>query len=216
VVLTADHGAVPAKTYHGLDDGSPDRGSNNWNWGDTENGAYLSPQPALQPLIDTGNVEMSYADSQLAVWLREDSPAARRETAEVLRTLPDVTSVWEREEDGFARIGRVRWDRMARDGERAWFARHAQELLDTMAAPSGPELVATLPDDTTYSVAGDHGGLQRRAQQIPILFGGGVVGSRDLRAPVHSVDILPTVLRELGVEPTYPLDGVAYRLPQPR
>ena len=40
-------------------------------------------------------------------------------------------------------------------------------------ADYGPDLIATLVDDTTYSVAGDHGGIQRATQQIPIVFAGG-------------------------------------------
>lgn len=214
LVLTADHGSVPAIEFHGIDDGSTDRGLYNWYYGDMENGAYLAPQPALKPLVDTGNVAMSYADSQLAVWLKDDGRARRGEAAAIMAGMPGVTSVWERGDDRFRRVTRVRWDRMARDGERAWFARHARELIDTMADPSGPDLVATLVDDTTYSVAGDHGGIQRRAQQIPIVFAGGQLGARDLWAPVRSVDILPTVLRQLGIQESYPLDGRAYRLPR--
>jgi hypothetical protein len=97
-----------------------------------------------------------------------------------------------------------------------WFAKHARELVNTMAAPTGPDLIATLVDDTTYSVAGDHGGIQRRSQQIPIVFAGGGIGSRDLRGAVRSVDIMPTVLRQLGIAPTYPMDGKAWQLPQAR
>ena len=41
----------------------------------------------------------------------------------------------------------------AAGAEKSWFARKAQELVDTQAADYGPDLVATLPDDTTYSVA---------------------------------------------------------------
>jgi arylsulfatase A-like enzyme len=98
-------------------------------------------------------------------------------------------------------------------GERRWFAHRAQELVDTEAAPYGPDLIATLPDETTYSVAGDHGGIQRAAQLIPIVFAGAGLSGRDLRAPVRSVDIMPTVLRAMGIHPTHPMDGIAYPLP---
>ena len=33
--------------------------------------------------------------------------------------------------------------------ERAWFARHGEELVDTMAHPSGPEVVGLLNSDVT-------------------------------------------------------------------
>lgn len=213
VVLTADHGSVPGRSFHGLDDGTSDRGYYNWYYGDAENGAYLSPQPDLQPLIDTGNVALGYSDSMLSTWLKDTSRPAATATAAVMAKLPGVSAVWIRHGDRYQRVSPVRWGRMTSHGERAWFAAHAQELVNTMAAPSGPDLIATLVDDTTYSVAGDHGGIQRRSQQIPIVFAGGGVGSRDLTGPVRSVDIMPTVLRELGVKATYPMDGKAWRLP---
>ena len=41
----------------------------------------LSPQEALQPLVDTGNVGLSYSDSSLNVWLKDQSPAKVAEAA---------------------------------------------------------------------------------------------------------------------------------------
>jgi hypothetical protein len=70
-----------------------------------------------------------------------------------------------------------------------------------------------LVDHTTYSVAGDHGGIQRYAQQIPIVFAGGGLSSPDLQAPVRSVDVMPMILRHMGIPATYPMDGIAYPLP---
>jgi hypothetical protein len=146
------------------------------------------------------------------VWLKDQSPTAVAEAAAAMRTMADVTAVWSRDDDHYDRVSRVRWDRMDSPGEKSWFARKAQELVDTQAADYGPDLIATLPDDTTYSVAGDHGGIQRDAQQVPIVFAGAGLSSRDLRAEVRSVDIMPTVLRAMGIEPTFPMDGVAYPL----
>ena len=97
--------------------------------------------------------------------------------------------------------------------ENAWFTRKAQELVDTQAAPYGPDLVATLRDNTTYSVAGDHGGIQRASQQIPIVFAGGGVSHKDLRAEVRSIDIMPTILKTLGIKLTKKVDGTGYELP---
>ena len=88
----------------------------------------------------------------------------------------------------------------------------AQELVDTEGADYRPELIATLVDDTTYSVAGDHGGIGRGTKLIPIVFAGGGVSSRDTQAPVRSVDIMPMILRQMGIRP--PTDGrAAYPLP---
>jgi arylsulfatase A-like enzyme len=213
VVLTADHGSVPGRRFHGVDDGTPDRGYYNWYYGALENGEYLKPQPALLPLVRTRNVAMTYSDSMLRAWLKSTSPAKVRQAVRVMRRMPGVSAVWVRHGRHFERATPVRWRSMSRS-ERAWFARRAQSLLDTTAAPHGADVIATLRDDTTYSVAGDHGGIQRRSQQIPIVFAGGGVGSRDLTGPVRSVDVMPTVLRAMHIPRTHRLDGRAYSLPR--
>jgi arylsulfatase A-like enzyme len=217
VVLTADHGSVAADDGHWHGDFEPvtDYGYFNWYYGDPENDVfYNQPQDALQPLIDTGNVGLSYSDSSLNVWLKDQSPAALAEAVKVMTRLPDVTAVWRRDGDHYDRVSRVRWGRMGSGSEKSWFARKAQELVDTQAADYGPDLVATLPDDTTYSVLGDHGGIQRSSQRIPIVFAGADLSSKDLRAQVRSVDIMPTILKAMGIPPTYAMDGTAYRLPR--
>jgi arylsulfatase A-like enzyme len=85
--------------------------------------------------------------------------------------------------------------------------------VDTQAADYGPDLIATLPDNTTYSVLGDHGGIQRTSQLIPIVFAGANTSGKDLQAEVKSVDITPTILRALGIDADYDMDGHAYALP---
>ncbi len=217
VVLTADHGSVAAADGHWHGDFEPvnDYGYYNWYYGDPENDVfYDQPQEALQPLIDTGNVGLSYSDSSLNVWLKDQSPAAVASAAAVMKTLPDVTSVWRRQGDRFERVSPIRWDRMTSGGEKSWFARKTQELVDTQAADYGPDLIATLPDDTTYSVLGDHGGIQRTTQQIPIVFAGADLSGKDLHGEVRSVDIMPTILKAMGIAPTSAMDGTPYELPR--
>jgi arylsulfatase A-like enzyme len=213
VVLTADHGSVPGRHFYGVDDGAPDRGFFNWYYGDLENGTYLDPQPALRPLVRTGNVAMTYSDSMVRAWLKDTAPAKVRRAARLMFRMPGVSAVWVRHGRHFDRASRVRWSRMSH-GERRWFAHRARALLNTAAAKHGADVVATLLDDTTYSVAGDHGGIQRRSQRIPIVFAGAGVGPRDLRGAVRSVDVMPTVLRAMHIRPTHRLDGRAYRLPR--
>ncbi len=211
VVLTADHGSVPGRHFHGINDGTINGGFTNWYYGEGANGTYLKPQPAIQPLVDTGNLAQGYSDTQLAYWLKDTSRAKVREAAAIVRGMPDVSAVWIRDGDHYDRYGRAFRERMSK-AEWAWFQRWAQRLVDTAASPTGPDIIGTLIDDTTYSVAGDHGGIQRRTQQIPIVFVGAGLGPRDIGAPVRSVDIMPTLLAELGLEPTSPLDGKAYDL----
>ncbi|MBS2937635.1 alkaline phosphatase family protein [Nocardioides sp. J2M5] len=225
VVLTADHGSVAAAPGHFHGDVQPenDYGYFNWYYGSPANDVpYLRPQQALLPLIEgtddgTGatNVGFSYSDSSLNVWLKDQSAAKVAEAAALMRDLPDVTAVWRRDGDHYDRVTPVRWDRM-HGSEKRWFATRAQELVDTQAADYGPDLIATLPDNTTYSVLGDHGGIQRAAQQVPIVFAGANTSQQDLRAPVRSIDIMPTILRALGISPTHTMDGTAYALPTRR
>ncbi len=217
VVLTADHGSVAAADGHWHGDFEPvnDFGYYNWYYGDPENDIfYDQPQEALEPLIQTGNVGLAYSDSSLNVWLKDQSPASVAEAAEAMKALPDVTSVWRRQGDRYQRVSAIRRDRMKSAGEKSWFARKAEELINTQAADYGPDLVATLPDDTTYSVLGDHGGIQRTTQQIPIVFAGADLSGKDLRGEVRSVDIMPTILKAMGIAPTYAMDGTAYDLPR--
>jgi len=211
VVLTADHGSVPGRHFHGVD--AAGQGYYNWYYGTMQNDEYKKPQKALQPLVATGNLAMSYSDSMVRAWLKRRSPAKLKEAVGVMAGMPGVSAVWVRHGRHFDRASPVRWGRMPSRGERQWFKAKAQELLDTTAAKYGADVIATLVDDTTYSVAGDHGGIQRRSQQIPIVFAGGGVGSRDLTGGVRSVDIMPTVLRAMQIRPTHRLDGRAYALP---
>jgi arylsulfatase A-like enzyme len=214
VVLTADHGSVAGKHFYGKSVAERDYGYFNWYYGDPENDIFYNrPQDALLPLVNAGNIGLSYSDSMLRVWLKDQSSAEVAEAAAIMQEMPAVTAVWQRDGDHFTRISPVRWDRMPSKGERDWFTGHAQELVDTEAAVYGPDLIATLPDDTTYSVAGDHGGIQRASQQIPIVFAGAGLSSRDLSVPFRSVDIMPTILEAMGITATYPMDGVAYPLP---
>ena len=217
VVLTSDHGSVSGVNFHGDEVAEKDHGYFNWYYGDVENDLvnYNKPQEALQPLIDTENIGLSYTDSMLSEWLIDQSPEAVAEAAAVMTELPDVTAVWRRDGDHFTLVSPVRYDLMSSKAERQWFNKYAQELVDTQAAPYGPDLIATLPDDTTYSVHGDHGGIQRAAQQIPIVFAGAGLSGKDVKAPVRSVDIMPTILKAMGIapDPESPMDGVGYPLP---
>jgi predicted AlkP superfamily pyrophosphatase or phosphodiesterase len=215
VVLTADHGSVSGVHFYGKQVATRDYGFFNWYYGNAENDpvTYDQPQDALLPLIGTGKVGLSYNDSMLSEWLNDQSRSAVNATAAVMKDLPGVTAVWRRNGSRYQLASPVRWDLMTTKAERDWFSAHAQELVDTQAAPYGPDLIATLPDNTTYSVAGDHGGIQRAAQLIPIVFAGAGLPSTDITAPVRSVDIMPTILKAMGIAPTFPMDGIAYRLP---
>ena len=97
--------------------------------------------------------------------------------------------------------------------ELLWFWTHGPQLVDTMAAPYGPDAVALLETDVTYGVMGDHGGHNRLVQNIPMVFYGPGVGSRDSRKELRLVDVLPTILETMGIDyDENDLDGEAVRL----
>jgi hypothetical protein len=207
VVLTTDHAGQTAHRYHGLD--GPNRGNFNWYYGSDADETYLSPQPALQPLLDTGNVDFSYQDGHIATWLGDRTPAVLAEAAAAMRGLPDVIASYVRSGDRYVRMGRLG---PMSGREFAWWARHGQTLIDTMAAPYGPDVVGLLRDDVSYGVEGDHGGHQRQIQRIPMAFSWPGLKPQRRGEPIRSVDIVPTVLKLMHLPRAYPLDGRAYDL----
>ena len=194
VVLTADHAGQTARRFHGVNE--PGRSDFNWYYGKDPDETYLEPSPALKPLLDTGNVDFSYQDGHVAAWLHDTSRAALVAGARAMRRLPDVIAAYRRAGAHYVRVGRT--GRMSKR-ERRWWRAYGQRLVDTMAAPYGPDVVGLLRDETSYGVKGDHGGHQRRIQEIPLAFSWPGLRPAARRERLRSVDILPTVLKTMGI-----------------
>jgi arylsulfatase A-like enzyme len=219
VVLTADHGATWGEDFYGT---TGPVGISNSNWyyapvGVFDAGSagpfvppsdplYNLPSPALQPLIDTGNVQFSYQSTAVETWLIDHSVVEKREGADAMLELPGViASYWH---DG----GRYRlFGTNATTGpEKAWWKQHGQELVDTMAASNGPDLIGLLHDRVSYGVLGDHGGAQRAVQRVPMVFWSpSLAFENDTGAPFKTIDVLPTILDLMGIPETAPMDGIA-------
>jgi hypothetical protein len=209
VVLTTDHAGQPATHFNGVNEAG--RSNNNWYYGATQNGTFLAPSPSLKPLIDTGNVRFTYQDSAIRTWLTDTSDAAKKSAANVMATLPDVIATY-RLDGRHYRLVKANLKAMS-GRELVYWILHGQEIVDTMAAPYSADVVGLLRNDTSYGVAGDHGGAQQPVQEIPIVFAGADVGSRDSGYPLRSVDILPTILREMRIPARPGLDGKGVELP---
>jgi arylsulfatase A-like enzyme len=213
VVLTTDHAQLTADQYFG--ENAAGRGNNNWYYGSgVPPEAYLDPSPEIQRLIDeTGNVRASMQDSAIRTWLTNPGIRKKRQAADVMSTLGGVLASYYRTGNHYtlrAKAPRAEWT----DSEWAWWKQHGQEIVNTEAAPYGPDVIGLLEDNTSYGVKGDHGGAQKSVQQIPIVFAGpGVEAGAKPTAAIRSVDITPTILRELGIAPHTELDGRAYPLP---
>ena len=205
IVLTTDHAGQPSKRFHGVNEAL--RGDPNWYYGETLNGTYDAPSPSLAPLLATGNVRFSFQDSAVRTWLTDTSEARKREAARVMATLPDVIASYRLDRAARRyRLEQANLGRMSR-AEYANWRRYGQELVDTMAAPYAADVVGLLKDDASYGAAGDHGGHQRAVQEIPVVFAGGRTGPRDSNARIRSVDILPTILREMRIPIRPGMDG---------
>jgi len=213
VVLTTDHAQLTADTYYGVD--GQNRGNFNWYYGTDADESYLDPQPQIQKLIDGtgGNVRASMQDSAIRTWLTDSSLKAKKRAAAVMKTLGGVKASYYRVAGKYKRTWQApRSAFTAR--EWAWYRAHAQEIVNTAAAPYGPDVIGLLGDNTSYGVKGDHGGAQESVQRIPIVFyGAGVKPGAKPGAAIRSVDIMPTILKEMGIKKTHWTNGKGYDVP---
>ena len=231
IVVTADHAAHTGHTFLGRLDGPATSGGVrcnppstglrsdcNWYYGQDPDEDYRDPSPAVAQLRDaltppgeSTNLRFSYQDGHVAVWLNNTSLARKREAARAVLQMPGVIASYRTNfgQDDYVRFGTNRMPR----SDRRWFRRHADKLVDTMAAPNGPDVVGLVRTNVTYGVMGDHGGHNRLIQEIPMVFRGPGVSSRDSRRPMRLVDVMPTVLRAMGIRyDRSEVDGRAVRL----
>ena len=241
IVITADHAAqtgTPHDTFHGVlaegvtnplcsdtphphPAGAPAsngiRSDCNWYLGSDSDEAYHDPSPAVAELENAlgGNLAFSYQDAHVGAWLKGTSVAQKREAAAAVLDMPDIVASYHTNaaQNEYQLYGTNRMT----GAERSWFARHADELVDTMAAPNGPDAVGLTATDVTYGVIGDHGGANELVQRIPMVFYGAGVGSKDSNRKMRLVDVMPTVLDAMGIDyDENSLDGEAVKLSQPK
>ena len=208
VVLTADHGATYGQHFYGQN--KPDGGDTNWYYGDSVNdGLFNDPDPALAPLIATGNVQFSYQSTGIETWLKDHSKARKVQAAAIMKTLPGVIASYYRTGDHYALAG----TNSMTPRERWWWNQHGQTIVDTMASSNGPDVVGLLHNRTSYGVYGDHGGATEESQRVPMVFWSpGMAFHNNTSATFHTTDVLPTILRAMGIPLTHPVDGQARSL----
>ena len=170
---------------------------------------YNNPSPALQPLRDTNNLAFVYGSTAVEAWLVDRTPAKMQEAADAGLKLAGSIASYYRSGDGFALAGTNKMSQSEKD----WWKDHGQGIVDSMAAPNGPDIVVLLHDKTSYGVYGDHGGAQESVQRVPMVFWApslayGVSTGR----PFQTTDVMPTILATMGIELTAPVDGTARRL----
>ena len=162
VVLTADHGSVAADEGHFHGDFEPvnDYGYFNWYYGSPERRAV--PEPAGGAAAAHRRHRRRHREDQRRLLLQRllaqrvaEGPVAgegRRGGGHhggPRRTSPPSGSATATTSTGSPRCAGTGCTAPRSGGS----PRKAQELVDTQAADYGPDLIATLPDNTTYSVA---------------------------------------------------------------
>jgi hypothetical protein len=229
IVITADHAAQTGRPFEGVlapgvenpactPPSNGIRSDCNWYFGKetVESEDYRDPSPAVAQLRDAlaGNLDFSYQDGHVAAWLKDNSPARKREAAAAVLRMPGVIASYHTNaaQDDYRLFGTNQMGHR----ERSWFVKHGQQLVDTMAAPSGPDVVGLVATDVTYGVIGDHGGHNKLIQNIPMVFYGPGIGSKDPHNEMRLVDVMPTILKTMGIgfNPA-DLDGNAVTLPRP-
>ncbi len=217
VVLTADHGATGSGSaaagypgFYGKRGSGSSNSDTNWYYGpDSMPTVYNNPSPALLPLIGTAgpaasNVQFSYQSTSIQTWLKDNSPAKRAEALAAMRTLPGVIATYWRDGGRYVLAGTNPMSK----SENKWWKKTAQSIVNTMAADNGPDIVGLLKDDVGYGAVGDHGGASEAVQRVPMVFWSestnhGINTNRTFQTP----DVMPTILRALGIPLTYPVDG---------
>jgi len=219
VVLTADHGATYGEQFYGK---TGPVGISNSNWyyapvGVFDAGSlgafvpatdplYNLPSPALQPLIDTGNIQFSYQSTAIETWLLDRSVGKKREGASVMLDMPGVIASYWRDGDRFRLFG----TNAMTGSEKAWWKQHGQELVNSMAAANGPDLIGLLHDRVSYGVYGDHGGAQESVQRVPMVFWSPSLAFENTTGgSFKTIDVMPTILDVMGIPETAPTDGTA-------
>jgi arylsulfatase A-like enzyme len=224
IVITADHAAQTGRRFHGVlapgvtnplctPPSTGIRSDCNWYFGSDADEVYRDPSPAVAALRDrlAGNLAFSYQDGQVAAWLNDTSLAEKREAAQAVLDMPDVMATYyiNSSQNDYRLFG----SNHISGQERSYFARHAEELVDTMANSSAPDVVGLVRTDATYGVMGDHGGSTKEIQNIPMVFYGPGVGSKDSHKEMRLVDVMPTILETMGIDfDEDSVDGEAVKL----
>jgi hypothetical protein len=220
VVLTADHGATFGQNFYGKT--TAGAGDSNWYYApaalgvwDAGSGAtapdtvtYSNPSPAVAELNADGNVQFSYQSTAIESWLIDHSVSKKKQGAKNVLAMPGVIASYWRDGNHFRLYG----TRAMTPSEKSWWKAHGQELVDTMAAPDGPDVIGLEHDRSSYGVYGDHGGAQESVQRVPMVFWSPGMQGTKTGETFRTADVMPTILRAMDIPITSKLDGEAHSL----
>ena len=221
VVLTADHGATYAANFYGKTD--PLSSDSNWYFAPADRGVYDAgslgaldtdtyshPSPAVSDILNAdGNLQFSYQSTAIESWLIDRSEPKLLDGAQNMLNMPGVTASYIHRGDHYDLFG-TNGDMTP--SELAWWTAHGQEIVDSMAAPDGPDVIGLEHDRTGYGVYGDHGGAQESVQRVPMVFWLPGMKPGSTSESFRTTDITPTILQAMGISPTTPMDGTGHAL----
>ena len=163
----------------------------------------------MKNILDAdGNVQFSYQSTAIETWLRDYSTAKKKAKASTMLAMPGVIASYWRDGNHFA----LRGTNSMTSSEKSWWKAHGQEIVDTMASDDGPDVIGLLHDKTSYGVYGDHGGAQETVQRVPMVFWTPGIDDRSTGETFRTPDVLPTILKAMGIKQTSPTDGKAHVL----
>jgi hypothetical protein len=219
VVLTADHGATYGQHYYGKT--AAGSGDSNWYYAPPDLGVwdagsagvldqvtYSNPSPAVAQLNADGNVQFSYQSTAIESWLIDHSVAKKKQGAKNMLAMPGVIASYWRDGDHFKLYG----TNAMSNSEKPWWKAHGQEIVNTTAAPDGPDVIGLEHDRTGYGSYGDHGGAQETVQRVPMVFWTPGMKGDSTGEAFRTTDVMPTILRAMGIPITSKLDGKAHSL----
>ena len=194
VVVTADHGGQRHDAYLGNN-----RFQSCCPYENTKEA--VDPPYWLQHLNNVGKLKTAYADSIITLWLEGQSASNERALIRGLQDVSGVTEVYAKRKSGTEYHYEAVHAKLETQSAafRSWARRRSAELVNTMAGPSGPDLVALLADGYGFGRIGGHGGAQEKVQRIPMIIRvpGEVPSTRT--QPLRLMDLAPEISRVLGL-----------------
>lgn len=204
-LVTADHGGFSGeKNFYGSR--SHTKEFDNCYFGDVANNEKKILTPLAAKWIQNDRVDHAFLDTAISVWL---VPEAKRDMASQCRyfaRVPGVATVYQKSREG----NRWRYERCVEGpSQKGSLGMNPVAVLNTYAHPHSADLVLALGEETSYCQLGDHGGLQEKSQQIPMILHATGLQSSKSTCPIRLVDVMPALFSRTGVPIPEWMDGTA-------
>ena len=186
IIVTADHGGQRHEMYLG-------NGRFQSCCPFANSPAAVDPPFWIDHLNQVGQLRTAQVDSNISLWLADQSAANANALINGLKDISGVTEIYAKRRAG----NQYRYEQvhsaLGRQPQRfqAWAREHSAELVGTMASAGAPDLVALLADGVGFGRSGGgHGGAQERVQRIPMI----------IHVPGEAPSTRTTKLRLMDVE----------------